>query len=77
MLTIVYDSGALLAAEHRNPDFLGLQDELTAAGIRHIVHVAVLEQGVEDEFLLDAVAAPPHRGGEFWGPRCRHRLAGE
>lgn len=34
MLTIVYDSGALLAAEHRNPDFLALHDELTAARIR-------------------------------------------
>ena len=44
MPTIVYDTGALLAAERRNPDFLALHDELTAARIRPIVPVAVLAQ---------------------------------
>ncbi len=34
MPSIVYDTGALLAAERRNPDFLALHDELTAARIR-------------------------------------------
>jgi predicted nucleic acid-binding protein len=42
--TIVYDTGALLAAERRNPDFLALHDELTAARIRPIVAVVVLAQ---------------------------------
>jgi predicted nucleic acid-binding protein len=42
--TIVYDTGALLAAEQRNPDFLALHDELTAARIRPIVPVVVLAQ---------------------------------
>jgi predicted nucleic acid-binding protein len=42
--TIVYDTGALLAAERRNPDFLALHDELTAARIRPIVPVIVLAQ---------------------------------
>jgi predicted nucleic acid-binding protein len=42
--TIVYDAGALLAAERRNPDFLALHDELTTARIRPIVPVAVLAQ---------------------------------
>jgi predicted nucleic acid-binding protein len=40
--TIVYDTGALMAAERRNPDFLALHDELTAARIRPIVPVVVL-----------------------------------
>jgi predicted nucleic acid-binding protein len=40
--TIVYDTGALLAAEGRNPDFLALHDELTVARIRPIVPVVVL-----------------------------------
>ena len=44
MTTIVYDTGALLAAERRNPDFLALHDELTAARIRPIVPVVVLAQ---------------------------------
>lgn len=44
MATIVYDTGALLAAERRNPDFLALHDELTAARIRPIVAVVVLAQ---------------------------------
>ena len=39
MATIGYDTGALLAAERRNPDFLALHDELTAARIRPIVPV--------------------------------------
>jgi predicted nucleic acid-binding protein len=42
--TIVYDTGALLAAERRNPDFLALHDELTAAHVRPIVPVVVLAQ---------------------------------
>jgi predicted nucleic acid-binding protein len=42
--TVVYDAGALLAAERRNPDFLALHDELTAARIRPIVPVVVLAQ---------------------------------
>ncbi len=44
MPTIVYDTGALLAAEQGNPDFLALHDELTAAQIRPIVPVVVLAQ---------------------------------
>ena len=44
MPTIVYDTGALLAAERRNPDFLALHDELIAARIRPIVPVVVLAQ---------------------------------
>ena len=44
MATIVYDTGALLAAERRNPDFIALHDELTAARIRPIVPVVVLAQ---------------------------------
>jgi predicted nucleic acid-binding protein len=42
--TVVYDTGSLLAAERRNPDFLALHDELTAARIRPIVPVVVLAQ---------------------------------
>ncbi|MBT2230284.1 PIN domain-containing protein [Nonomuraea sp. NEAU-A123] len=42
--TIVYDTGALLAAERRNPDFLALHDELITAHIRPIVPVVVLAQ---------------------------------
>jgi predicted nucleic acid-binding protein len=42
--SVVYDTGALLAAERRNPDLLALHDELTAARIRPIVPVAVLAQ---------------------------------
>ncbi|HEY7146892.1 MAG TPA: PIN domain-containing protein [Streptosporangiaceae bacterium] len=41
---IVYDTGALLAAERRNPDFLALHDELTSARIRPVVPVVVLAQ---------------------------------
>ena len=44
MATIAYDTGALLAAERRNPDFLALHDELTAARIRPLVPVVVLAQ---------------------------------
>jgi predicted nucleic acid-binding protein len=44
MPAIVYDTGALLAAERRNPDFLALHDEVTGARIRPIVPVAVLAQ---------------------------------
>jgi predicted nucleic acid-binding protein len=42
--TIVYDTGALLAAQRRNPDFLALHDELTIARIRPVVPVVVLAQ---------------------------------
>ena len=38
MPAIVYDTGALLAAERRNPDFLALPDELTSARIRPTEH---------------------------------------
>lgn len=44
MHAIVYDTGALLAAEQRNPDFLALHDEITKARIRPIVPVVVLAQ---------------------------------
>jgi predicted nucleic acid-binding protein len=44
MPAIVYDTGALLAAERRNPDFLALHDEITAARIRPVVPVVVLAQ---------------------------------
>src|SRR5216683_977382 len=42
MRAIVYDTGALLAAQRRNPDFLALHDELTAARIRPIIPVVVV-----------------------------------
>jgi hypothetical protein len=42
--TIVYDTGALRAAERRNPDLLALHNELTAAHIRPLVPVVVLAQ---------------------------------
>jgi len=41
---IVYDTGALLAAERGNPDFLALHDEVTRARIRPVVPVVVLAQ---------------------------------
>jgi len=41
---IVYDTGALLAAERGNPDFLALHDEVTKARIRPVVPVVVLAQ---------------------------------
>ena len=44
MRTIVYDTGALVAAERRKPDFLALHDELTAARVRPLVPVVVLAQ---------------------------------
>lgn len=44
MPTVVYDTGALAAAERRDPDFLALHDELTAARIRPVVPVVVLAQ---------------------------------
>lgn len=44
MPSIVYDTGALLAAERANPDFFALHDELTAKRIRPIVPVVVLAQ---------------------------------
>jgi hypothetical protein len=42
--TIVYDTGALLAAERCHPDFVALHDELTAARIRPLVPVVILAQ---------------------------------
>jgi hypothetical protein len=44
MPAIVYDGGALLAAERHNPDFLALHDQVTAARIRPIVPAVVLAQ---------------------------------
>ncbi|WP_106397571.1 PIN domain-containing protein [Actinocorallia populi] len=44
MRTIVYDTGALLAAERRNPDLLALHERLTSARIRPLVPVVVLAQ---------------------------------
>ena len=44
MPAIVYDSGALLAAERHNPDFIALHDELTSARIRPLIPVVVLAQ---------------------------------
>ena len=44
MAAIVYDTGALLAAERHSPDFLALHDEVTAARIRPLVPVVVLAQ---------------------------------
>lgn len=42
--TVVYDTGALLAAERRNTDFIALHDDLTASHIRPIVPVVILAQ---------------------------------
>jgi predicted nucleic acid-binding protein len=44
MAALVYDTGALLAAERRSPDFLALHVEATSARIRPIVPVVVLAQ---------------------------------
>src|SRR5260370_34782893 len=44
MAAIVYDTGALLAAERRNPDLLALHDEMASARIRPLVPVVVLAQ---------------------------------
>jgi hypothetical protein len=59
--TIVYDTGALLAAERRNPDFLALHDELTAAPIRPIVPVVVLTQAWRGGPLTTSSARPCSR----------------
>lgn len=53
MPAIVYDTGALLAAERRNPDFVALHDELTSARIRPLVPVVVLAQAWR--------GGPPHQ----------------
>ncbi|GII54995.1 hypothetical protein Pth03_33840 [Planotetraspora thailandica] len=42
--TVVYDTGALLAADRGSPDFLALHDELSAARVRPVVPVVVLAQ---------------------------------
>ncbi|CAM3652089.1 PIN domain-containing protein [Nocardiopsis rhodophaea] len=44
MRHIVYDTGALIAAERRAPDMLSLHDEVTGAGLCPIVPVVVLAQ---------------------------------
>lgn len=44
MRSVVYDAGALLAAERRNPRFLALHAELMAARVRPVVPVVVLAQ---------------------------------
>lgn len=44
MRTVVYDTGALLAAERRQSGFLALHDELVAAHVQPIVPVVVLAQ---------------------------------
>jgi predicted nucleic acid-binding protein len=44
MRSIVYDTGALVAAERNSPDLLALHDEITAARVRPIVPVVVLAQ---------------------------------
>jgi hypothetical protein len=46
MPALVYDTGALLAAVRRNPDFLALHDEVTGARIRPVVPVVVLAQAL-------------------------------
>ena len=78
MATIVYDTGALLAAERRNPDFLALHDELTAVRIRPIVPVVVLAQawrgGPQRQIsrVLKAcdIAADDERTGRAAGIAC-------
>ena len=42
--TIVYDTGALLAAERRDADFLALHDDVTGSQVQPIVPVVVLAQ---------------------------------
>jgi predicted nucleic acid-binding protein len=44
MRAVVYDAGALLAAERGEPDFLALHDGLTFAHVRPLVPVVVLAQ---------------------------------
>ena len=85
MPAIVYDTGALLAAERRNPDFLALHDELTSARIRPLVPVVVLAQawrgGPQDQIsrVLAACdilpdASPPgfsrRIGSACWSSAC-------
>lgn len=43
-MNLVYDTGALLAAERRDPRFLIAHDEAVAAGTRPVVPVVVLAQ---------------------------------
>lgn len=78
MATIVCATGALLAAERRNPDFLTLHDELTTARIRPIVPVVVLAQawrgGPQHQIsrVLKACDIIPHdeRTGRAAGVAC-------
>ena len=78
MAAIVYDTGALLAAERRSPDFLALHDELTAARIRPIVPAVVLAQawrgGPQHQIsrVLKAcdIAADDERTGRAAGMAC-------
>ena len=44
MSKIVYDTGALLAAERQNPDFIKLHEQLKARRIRPVVPIVVLAQ---------------------------------
>ncbi len=44
MPDVVYDTGALLAAERRHPDILALHEQLTEARLRPLVPVVVLTQ---------------------------------
>jgi predicted nucleic acid-binding protein len=44
MRTVVYDTGALVAAERRDADFLALHKDLTASRLRPIVPVVILAQ---------------------------------
>jgi hypothetical protein len=78
MPAIVYDTGALLAAERRSPDFLALHDELTRARIRPLVPVVVLAQawrgGPQHQIsrVLKACDIPPgdERTGRAGGVAC-------
>ena len=78
MPSIVYDSGALQAAERFNPDFLALHDELTSARIRPLVPVVVLAQAWRGgpstrslRFPRPATSSPDdHRIGRAAGVAC-------
>ena len=61
MAAIVRDTGALLAAERRNPGFLALHDDVTAARIRPLVPVVVLAQAWRGEPQHQISRATPGR----------------
>ncbi len=48
MPDVVYDAGALLAAERQNPDFISMHEQLKAELIRPLVPVVVLAQAWRD-----------------------------